>query len=599
AAVYVIEKEDIRRSGATNIPEILRMAPGLQVLYLSNNRWAISIRGAMREYSNKLLVMVDGRSVYSPTFSGVFWEALDLPVETIERIEVIRGPGSSIWGANAVNGVINIITSHARSMQGTSHSIYAGDVLSAVFNYGWQPEPGRFMRVYAKGLNTPQSHQPGPARGEDALKNFSAGFRMDQTRENLDFTLSGNIFSSSADDRATMFSEPPSAVSLLFTQKINGVNLNALWNRKHSDGSFSNLHANFEHTSLDHIFIDEERSTLDLEYNRRFKTKNRHDLVVGIAGRLSQDFIESSKYMWVDETSRLTSQFRLFFTDEITLKENRLWLTVSSMLEHNRYTGFGFQPSIRMLYRADSKNTYWFAISEACRTPSRLERGAGFYEDAFPLGTPPTVIKTDLRDFSDEHVRAFELGWKKDFNHNLHLKITGFYNHLFELAGSFAKSTAFLAPGYLLVNASLGNKVDAEIRGAEVSIAWQANRKLKVFGDYSLIKIDPAAPPNFFLADIKKNYPEQSASLRAMLNLTDRIQWDNWMIYRSDIQLGNLDGFYSLDSRLAWRIKPGLHLAFVCQNVFDADHRDFVPEVLQNQIREIGRRMHLKLEWDY
>ncbi|MEW6709707.1 MAG: TonB-dependent receptor [Candidatus Riflebacteria bacterium] len=599
AAVYVIEKEDIRRSGAANIPEILRMAPGLQVLYLSNNRWAISIRGAMREYSNKLLVMVDGRSVYSPTFSGVFWEALDLPIETIERIEVIRGPGSSIWGANAVNGVINIITSPARSMQGTSHSIYAGDVLSTVINYGWQPEPDRFMRVYAKGLNTPQSHQPGPARGEDALKNFSAGFRMDQTRKNQDFSLSGNIFSSSADDRITLFAAPPSANTRLFTQRMNGVSLNAHWNRKHSDGSISNFHSCFEHTSLDHIFIDEKRATLDLEYNRRLRPDSRHDLVLGIASRLSQDFIDNSKFMWVDETSRLTDQFRLFFTDEITLSENRLWLTISSMLEHNEYTGFCLQPSLRLLFRADNRTSCWLSFSQACRTPSRLERGTGYFDQAAPSDVPPTVVKVYLDNFSDEKVKSFEIGWKKEFNESFNIEFTGFYNQFRDLASSNIVGINVIPPGYVLIDASLGNEVAAEIRGMEMTLAWQTSKNLKLLGNYSYLNIDTSAPIGIILADVDQNFPQHAASLRTMFNPTNHLQWDNWLIYRSDIELGNFAGFYSLDSRLAWRIKPGLSLAFVCQNVFDADHRDFAPEVLQSQIRETGRRMHLKLEWNY
>lgn len=601
AAVFVIDKEDIQRSGATNIPEVLRMAPGLQVLRISNNRWAISIRGAVREYSNKLLVMIDGRSVYSPTFSGVFWEALDLPVETIERVEVIRGPGSSIWGANAVNGVINIITQSAQQMQGANHFFSFGDTLraSSLLSYGWQKGENSYIRAYFKAMNSDQSKVPGPQRGEDALKNFSAGFRLDQEKPEQNFSLIGNLFSSSADDHATMFNEPPSAVPTLYTQKISGFNLSANWQIAHNSGDKTFIQASFERSILKHILLDEKRSTFDFDYNRRRRKKRGHEIIYGFSGRLSQDNISSSKYMWVDEASRLTRQYRAFLTDEITLEPERWLLTLSSMLEHNQYTGFEFQPSLRLLFKPDESNRLWMALSRSVRSPSRLERGAGYYELAAPQEIPAYTIKTDLRDLGSEKVDALEIGWRRNINKNFSFDITAFYNKYRDLAGSFAQNTSVLPPGYLLISAGIDNLVKAEIRGAELSFDWVANNKLKVFATYSYINIDTEKPTQVFLADVNKNFAEHSASLRTMYNLSHNLQWDNFAYYRSHIDFGNFKGYYSLDSRISWKVKPGLNLSLVGQNLFDINHQDFVPEVIQSLRRPDGRRTYLKLEWSY
>jgi iron complex outermembrane receptor protein len=600
AAVYLIEKEDIIRSGATNIPEILRMAPGIQVLRISNNRWAISIRGAAREYSNKLLVMIDGRSVYSPTFSGVFWETLDIPIETIERVEIIRGPGSSIWGANAVNGVINIITENAQKMQGTVFSVSCGDTLRAatVLSYGWKKNENTFVRAHVKAMNSAQTKIPGPDRGEDALKNFSAGFRLDQEKYSQTFCLTGNIYSSSADDIATMFNEPPSAVPTLFTQKIQGLNLSANWQIDHFSGDKTTVQFSLEQSYLQHILVDEERSTFDFEYNRHKNARKNHEFIFGLSGRLSQDKISSSKYMWVDNARRLTSQYRFFLTDEITLVPNRLSLTLSSMLEHNQYTGFEFQPSMRLSYNPDTKNCLWLSLSRAKRTPSRLERGAGYFENAFPLAVPPYSIKTDLRDFGSEKVDALEFGWRRKINPDLSFDLTAFYNKYRDLAGSFVQQNIFM-PGYLLVSAGIDNLVKAEIRGAEINFDWQANRNFKISGNYSYLNIDTSCPANVFLADVNQNFPEHSATLRTMLNLTPDLQWDNFAHYRSDIEFGNFRGAYSLDSQISWKIAAGKKLSLVCQNVFDSNHKDFLPEVIQSTIRPHQRRTYLKFDWTY
>lgn len=603
AAAFIITSDDIKRSGATNIPEILRMAPGVEVLRVSNNKWAISIRGGAREYSNKLLVMVDGRSTYSPTFSGVFWEALDIPVELIERIDVIRGPGASIWGANAVNGVINVITKSSKDTQGYLHNVYAGNQIKAsgLLSYGWIIDDQTHVRAHAKGLNVNQSHQANSINGEDALKNFSAGFRLDKERENYNFMLQGNLFVSSADDLALLFSAPPARTNKLFTQSINGFNAVANWELEEKPGRQTSIQASVENTFLDHVFFQENRTTFDFDYHQRVKPHYKHDLIWGVAGRLSQDKIVSSEYMIVNDNEKLTSQYRLYFNDEIQLVPDRWQLAISAMLEHNNYTGLEFQPSLRLMYAPDDSNRFWCAISRGIRTPSRIERGAKLYSGTNFAGVPlPNVVQTNLDNLGSEQVDSFDIGWRKDFSKELSLDLACFYNKYKNQAGTNLVSVRPSLPaGYMVVMTALNNKVRAEVRGLEASIEWRPSKRAKIFGSYSLINIDIATDPNVILLDMDKSAPAHMASLRSTIDLTNKLQWDSWIKYQSDIELENLNGYTALDTRLAYRVSKNLELSAVCQNVFDTDHKEFVPQVINSQVRETGRSTYLKLEWNF
>lgn len=606
AAVYIISAEEIKNSGATNIPEALRLAPGVHVMALSHNRWAVAIRGAAREYSNKLQVLVDGRSVYSPTFSGVMWETLDVPLQNIERIEVIRGPGAAAWGSNAVNGVINIITSSAKETQGTTLSLASGDKYknSVFIRHGFQHDDETSVRFYARAFEYDQSRQTNGQNGEDTWSNRSAGFRIDRERNSDDrFMLQGNVYHSRADDLLTMFSRPPAISVKQYTQKKTGYDMTARWDYRTTDGRLQSLQAAFESTQLHHIFVDENRKTFDLEFTERLNFKTRNEIVWGLGTRLSWDTIDQSKHMLVNDRKRLSKLFRLFINDDMALKKDKLRLHLAASLEHNNVTGFEFQPSLKFIATPDERNSIWLGWSRATRTPARIESGASYYAQAFPAAVPlPIVVDVRLNDTVSEKLDSFDLGWRQKMTEYFSFDLTGFYFKYKDAYGSHETRTLVDPAGYIVANRDLNNDTRADMRGLELALDWSPNENWKLKGTYSYININLALPANSTVADISKNVPERVFSVFSNLRLSRSLTWNLWYRHSGKNECGiygPIPGFDVADTQLIWKTAKNHEVSLVAQNVFDKKHQEFLPEVLFSATREFGRKIYLSSEWNF
>ncbi|MFZ2958028.1 MAG: TonB-dependent receptor [Candidatus Ozemobacteraceae bacterium] len=599
SAVYVITSEDIHRSGATSIPEVLRMAPGVQVLAVSNNKWSISIRGGAREFSNKLLVLVDGRSVYSPLFSGVFWEALEVPVENIERIEVVRGPGASIWGPNAVNGVINIITKSAEDTQGTFLSAKAGDHLagSGLFRYGCKASDGSFIRTYAQGFSVVQSRQIDGSNGEDAWRNRNAGFRMDRLQDKERFMLQGNAFDSRDDDEANLVTTLPNTADTLYSQTLRGVNLTARWDMERSKELNSTIQATYDHTDLHHAALDEDRTTFSLDYQQRCKPARIHDVVWGGGLHLSHDKLDDTPQFTILEKTRLSSLYRIFVNDEITLKPDRWHLTLGMSLDHNNYTHYEVQPTVRLLYTPDPQTGIWTSYSRGVRTPSRLERGASMMTvaSAPPM---PVVIASTLDNTAGEKLDSFEYGYRRQFSSNLNLDLSGFVFKYYDLInGNGGIPSVVFPPGYLLVPGRLENESSATVQGGETSLDWNASKKWRLKTSYSLTRTDLHKPAGGQDPDVSNNVPSHLLTILSSVDLNPHLAWDTWMRQAAHIETGDIPGYTTVDTRLAWNAKKNLELSIVCQNMFDKKHREFQPVFILSKPRDLGRTTYVKAEW--
>lgn len=604
SAVHVISADDIKRSGATSIPEALRLAPGVHVMQLSNNRWAVSIRGAAREYSNKLLVLVDGRSVYLPTFSGVMWETLGVPLNNIQRIEVIRGPGAAIWGSNAVNGVINIITSKASDSQGSIIELAAGDELknTIYLRYGYKKNNGASVRIHASGLEYGQSKQPGAARGEDAWQNRNAGFRMDRESDNQSFSLQGNFYQSRADDLLTMFTRPPAIESVLYSQKKQGFNFSARWETETANNRKQTIQTSIESSQLHHIYIDENRRTFDFEFTERFHFRRKHDVVWGAGSRLTWDTIDSSRFFAINDRKRQMSLHRIFINDDIELREDKLRLLLAASLEHNDVTGMEFQPSIRLMSTPDDRNSIWVAWSKAVRTPSRVEDGGGYY--AFADLTPPVPVTAYvlLDNVDSERLEAYDAGWRRKINTRMSFNLTGFYFRYSDGFGSEQTNLSFDPAGYIVVDRILNNKTRADSRGYELTIDYRPFNRWQLQANYSYINTNLAIPAESTVADVAENVPDRVWSVFSKLQLSDAVNWD--LFYRHSGsnkcgQYGPIPGYDVVDTTLAWQIQKGPVVSATVQNVFDRRHAEFIPEVLFSQRREFGRRYYIKSEWSF
>ena len=392
AAVFVITREDIRRSGVTSIAEALRMVPGIQVASLDANKWAISSRGFNAQFANKLLVLLDGRSVYTPSFSGVYWDAQDTLLEDIERIEVIRGPGATLWGANAVNGVINIITRPAIDTRGTLAVAGAGNEEQfAHLRHGFELGDDAAGRYYLKAKQTEASHAPDlAADAGDDWQSLRGGFRFDfDTSRGDNWTVQGDIYENDLNqilqqdwlDPTDPANNPPDPASPYLARNIvdeaasRGYNLLLHWQRETATSRYS-VQGYIDHSYRSEHYITQQIDTVDLEFQHNYRGIDGHDLVWGLGYRRLRYHVDSSFSVAIENPGSQTADLiNGFIQDEISLND-RLHLTLGTKLEHNDYTGDEIQPNLRLAWQHSPGQTVWGALSRAVRTPSAVERGA-------------------------------------------------------------------------------------------------------------------------------------------------------------------------------------------------------------------------------
>ncbi|MGZ8919700.1 MAG: TonB-dependent receptor plug domain-containing protein, partial [Limisphaerales bacterium] len=476
AAIYVITQEDIRRSGATSIPEALRLSPGLEVARQDAHTWAISGRGFNDEFASKLLVLVDGRTVYTPLVASVNWDVQDMPLEDIDRIEVIRGPGGTLWGANAVNGVINITTKSAKETQGLLITAGAGteDRGFGTIRYGGKISEDAYYRVYGKFLDRDDSALRGGGDANDSWWMSRGGFRLDwiPSDQNL-FTLQGDIYGGDLAQTITVpLVTPPYLTSLNDDVNTTGGNILGRWTHDFTPDSQLALKLYYDHTDRDRVVYREKRDTFDLDLQHHLRLGEWNDIVWGVGYNVTSDSLQNSQYVSFDPADRTTSLYSAFVQDEITLIEKRLRLTLGSKIEHNDYTGWELQPSGRLSWNITDKQTSWAAVSRAVSTPARAEDDIRINRFVYPPGsTPPgsagptpipaLVSLLGSRDMESKELIAFELGYRIQPHDRLTFDLATFYN-IYDKERSLEAQAPDLsnAPGYVEVPFVIGNMIN-------------------------------------------------------------------------------------------------------------------------------------------
>src|SRR5260221_3351107 len=414
AAIYVITQEDIRRSGATSIDEVLRLAPGLEVARTDSDHWAVGVRGFGGQFSKSLLVLVDGRSVYSPLFAGVYWQVQDTLLEDIERIEVIRGPGGTIWGANAVNGVINIITKSTKDTHGLLVSMSGGNVVQGIgeVRMGGTNGVGLDYRVYGKGfIRGPEFHPDGS--NFDHWKTGQLGFRTDwnvDTRDTL--TMQGDIYQGLDGERvAISLYTPPSREVFNGPHDVGGGNLLGRWQREFSRDSDIQIQGYFDRTTRHSPQLDESRNTFDIDLLYHVTVKGGQSVLVGIGGRWSPDaIVQKFATLGFQPQNETDSIYSGFLQDQITLVPDKVALTLGSKFEHNNYSGFEIQPNARILWTPTSHQTFWAAVTRAVRTPSRLDQDLQLTLLLQPANPTIYLRVVGSKNFSSEQLLGTEFG---------------------------------------------------------------------------------------------------------------------------------------------------------------------------------------------
>ena len=480
AAAFVISQDDIRRSGATNIPDALRMAPGVQVARIDSNKWAVSARGFNGRFAKNLLVLIDGRSVYSPSFSGVYWDMQDVMLEDVERIEVIRGPGATLWGSNAVNGVINIITKSAADTQGGRISLGAGTIEKGFGSarYGAKLGDGEtYARAYGKGFGRSSFNTSDGRNSGDSWDRGQGGFRIDhQLGDDSSTTLQGDAYAGNVNQRINQPSlSPPGMVYTNDAGRISGFNLLGRWRKSLALDSEISVQAYYDHTYKKESFGVQERNTYDLELQHRFGFADWHDVIWGLGYRLNQDQISSPFQLDFGSPRQDRQLFSAFIQDEMTLLEDQLKLTLGSKFEHNEFTGFEGQPNLRLSWTPNDEHSFWGAISRAVRIPSRGESDARIFSLIIPPSQQtsnfPVALYVDgNRQFRAEELLAYELGYRFMPSPRFSADLALFYNMYDGLRdGTEGQPNIDFASGLITIDSRLTNKVKGESYGAELA----------------------------------------------------------------------------------------------------------------------------------
>ena len=582
AAIFVITEKDLMRSGATSIPEALRMVPGIHVGRIDSNKWAVTSRGFNNRFTKKLLVMIDGRAVYTPGFSGVYWEVQDLVLEDVERIEVIRGPGASLWGANAVNGVISIITKHAADTLGGMVSVGGGNVEKAFGSArcGAALGKGVYGRIYAKYFNRDEFEYKAGGDAGDNWDNFRTGFRMDAILPGpVDFTVQGDLYKGSINQSLEdlPIETRPYSLDVEEDADVSGGNLLARWHRILSLSSSMTIQAYYDRTTRDDFYIYELRDTLDLDMQHRFSPLDGHDLIWGARYRYTHDDMIGRYVMEIDPDSQGDNLFSAFVQDDISLVKDKLWLILGTKFEHNDYTGYEFQPNGRILWSPHPKHRVWTAVSRAVRTPSRGDYDANLTVGVIPRSSPLSPIKISIdgnEAFESETLTAFEAGYRFLPDRQFSLDVSVFHNDYDDLE-EYVELRDVHTGTISLLRENQGRGV---VQGLELSAGWQPIQWLKTDISYSYLD-----------TDISYSFvPEHQFSLRVGLDLPHDFEADIWLRYTGEVEARqsspggfvpyDIDAYLTIDIRLAWQVTPNLELIAVGQNLLDPGHIEFIQE---------------------
>ena len=434
AAVFVITQEDIEKSGATNIPDLLRIVPGLNVAQINASTWAISARGLNGQFSNELLVLIDGRNVYTPSFGGVFWDTVDLPLENIERIEVIRGPGAAVWGENAVNGVVNIIRKKAGDTKGGFVSTGGGntDLDFATLQYGASIKEKVDYRVYGKYFDNHDMRGNGVSDAGDGWHVLRGGFRTDSVLSDRDsLVVEGDMYTGREGDPT--FALPsilsPAAVPVEILVNVSGGYLESIWRRTSSSRSDFTLMGTYDTYERGDLLSD-HRKTESLDFKHHYTLGERQELVWGATYRHTSG--ESVERTWLSLVPPDQSEniFSVFVQNEIAAVQDKLYLTLGSKFENNTYSGFAAMPTARALYELNRRQSVWAAVSRAVRSPAetdvslRANTGTTTLQD----GTLAVISSFGNRHIKDEGLVAYEAGYRTMITSRLSLDIAAYYN---------------------------------------------------------------------------------------------------------------------------------------------------------------------------
>jgi iron complex outermembrane receptor protein len=583
SAIEVITGDDIRRSGASSLPEALRLAVNLQVAQVDSRQWAIGARGFNGTTTNKLLVLIDGRTVYTPLYSGVFWDVQQVPLADIDRIEVISGPGATLWGSNAVNGVINVITKHAKDSDGLLVSGGGGTQLQGfgTVRYGGALGSDAHYRVYGTGFAREASVRPASTDAGDDWHLEQGGFRMDWDASSASqVTLQGDLYDGRIGQLTPSGQPNPGDVA------VSGRNVIAKWSRTMSERSnlAVQLYYDRTHRDIPNVFA-EDLDLYDVDLQHEVRLGTRHDVVWGLGYRLMNDRVANGASLAFLPADVTRQWFTGFVQDEIALVPNRLHVALGSKVEHNDYTGFEIEPSGRISWQLSPSGLLWTAVSRALRTPSRIDR------ELFIPSQPPYSLAGGPGFHSEEEL-AYELGYRHQHG-VLAVSVATFYSRYYGLRSLERFNPPALTP------IIIGNGQDGESYGAKLVADYWLTSEWRLHAGYTELRVHIWPKPgstDMTRGSGESQSPDRQFLLQSSLDLPAHLRLDGGLRAIGAIAVAQVPAYAELTANLTWQPTASVGLSVVGQNLLHDQHAEFQ---LPTPRREIQRGVYGQVEWRF
>ena len=560
SAIQVILGEDIRRSGATCLAEALRLAPNLQVAQVNASQWAISARGLNNVLANKLIVQIDGRTVYTPLYAGVFWDVQNVLLEDVDRIEVVSGPGGALWGANAVNGIVNIVTKDARETHGAFAQIGGGPELHRLGGARWGGALGTdaHVRVYGLGFERDDTQALDGSEAMDGWGVRQGGFRGDfGAGETTTLTVQGDYYDGEPNPDGGTAVDVRGGNGMLRVERAfsarSDVWMGVYYDRTHRD---------FNNGFLEDV------TTIDFDSQHRFGLGDRHEVIYGAGFRWMKHDIANLDLFGFFPGEEILRLYSVFVQDAVSLAGGSVRVTAGTKFEHNEFTGAEWQPSVRVGVTPRRGHLVWTAVSRAVRTPSRIDR------DFIAFAAPDLPLIRGSKDFDSEDVLAYEAGWRVQANDHLTGSVSLFHNEYDGLR------SAEPVPPPLGIPITFGNGVEGWVRGLEVAGACEVMHAWRIRGGYTLLRKELRTKPgseDLNGATAESNDPEHQVLVQSMANLPLGLSLDAVMRWVDALPDPAVPSYFGLDARVAWTSASGIEVAAVGQNLLETAHAEFVP----------------------
>lgn len=628
AAIYVIDATTIRNSSATSLPELLRMVPGLQVARIGSSKWAVTSRGFAGAFSSELLVQVDGRTVYTPSFSGVYWDMQTVMLEEVERIEIIRGPGATLWGANAVNGIINIITKAASDTIGLYVQVGSGNFETNMgsIRYGEQFGENIYGKMYLEyhqrdayafypNLFPADSATYGYTHGilaaeddaSDDWEMLNGGFRLDGDIDlHTNWTFQGDIYSGDEHQKVYPYYTEDSIFPALEEDDstVRGHNLLGRFHHTLDNGDSWTIQAYYDYTQRNEVFAKQTYTTFDLDFQYRFQLLDNNDILWGLGYRHVDDHYRSSDLVVMDPEEETMRTYSFFLQDDIAIVKDKLILSVGSKFEHNEFTQYEVQPSGRLLWKVSNNQSIWGAVSRAVRTPSRFEKNISVIMNKIVNPSDYSVIATQYMrgggNLDSEKVTSYELGYRYAIGKKLAADLALFLSRYKDV-----REYSYTAAGAEVTNDAKGSSY-----GLELSLQYAPTNWLETQLNYTYIDVDMTtggATNPLFNTNAKvlsHSSPRHQVSISTAISLHKAVKLNLFgryvdaIKYSSPSVISEIDEYFALDANIIWSITDQIEFKLAGQNLTDPEHLEFVSEYFTPPT-EIGRSIYGQLSIKY